>query len=261
VFDDFKADEAHIVQDIATKHNLAFTLDRKQTLSYDFAEARKQGITVMETLSSETRYSIRRSMKVFHNEFTTEWAEDTEHAFAIFDELITLYNQTWKSLRKRSVFDSIRFTNFQKAIIPILLKRKELILFRVKSKEFGTLGCLSLLVDNGVGYGYQLGINHFENVAFQTINKKRLRTGFILHTLCMEECLKRGIMEYNFAEGLHGYKRELTNIEGEYTTVSLRKNSKPLLRDAIFKLHKKVTEKKKTPLIVQLLIKAIRSAK
>ncbi len=256
VFDEFNQEESDTVLNVLQEKSYAFHIDKHPVLFYDFIKFSKT--PVLETLSKDTRYKLRRSMKLLDNDLQIEWAEKASHALDIQRELITLYNATWKKLGKRSMFDSKRFTKFQEIIIPKLLRYKSVILFRVRSKKIGTLGCLSLFVDNGVAYGYQLGFNDVFNLQLGQVNNKRLRIGYILHTLCMEECRKRGIKAYNFSLGIYPYKKDLSNAESEVVTISVRRGIKPTLRDGIVNIYNKLNASKKTPMVLQILRKVFR---
>ena len=214
-------------------------IERNECQFMNLAKIRKEGISVLDAFSNDTRYSIRRSIKALGNDISVEWAEDDVQAQDILDELITLYNQNWHKRGKRGMFASERFTRFQYGIIKELFDTGSLLLCRVKSKEYGTLGCIYMLVDDGVAYGYQIGLLDFTDIDLKTINKKRLRVGFIVHALCMQESLDRGIDAYNFGVGDYGYKHELTNEVSKVVSVSIKRGLKPSLRDSIVKLYLK----------------------
>ncbi len=249
VCSEFNKEESELLLPLLTNTKYTVHIEKHPTLYYDF---RKYPNTpVLENFSKDTRYKLRKSLKFF-NDLKVEWAENSAQALEIQNELIHFYNATWKKFGKRSMFDSDRFRLFQERIIKKLIQDQSVILFRVKSKKYGTLGCLSLFVDNGVGYGYQLGFNDFSNIHFGNINKKRLRIGYIVHALCMEECRKRRILAYNFSLGIYPYKKDLSNATSEVVTIALRRNMKPYIREVIVKIYNKLNEKKKTPRFLKI---------
>jgi hypothetical protein len=256
-FDHYNSNEATYIIKAIRDLNLSYSLEKEPTLFFDLEKARINSSKILDNLSSEIRYTIKRSLKAFDNDITTKWAETESEALEILDEMTIFYNETWKKLDRPGMFASKKFSDFQKEIIKKLIKTNEVILFKAESKKYGTLGCLYLLVDNGVGYGYQLGLNSFDNVEFENINKKRLRTGYILHSLCMQECLDRGFKSYNFSTGIYQYKKDLTNNEDEVVMLSIRKGTKPLLRDQIISLYDYLNKDKKAPKLLVLLRKVI----
>ena len=253
VLDDFNSDGAAIFKELLSERKYDLTVESQNCRLFDLEILRKNKTSVMENLGKETRHSIRRSMKAL-GDITTEWAETPEQALDILNELITLYQKHWTARDKKGMFASERFTRFQKEIISKTFHDGSVIMFRVKSKQYGTIGCLYLIVDKGVGYGYQCAFNDFEGVEITGINRKRLRPGFVVHELCIEECLKRGINAYNFSIGEYPYKKELTNADSEIVTIAARNSIKPVLRDNIMNLYLKMDDSKQ----LSVLLKPIR---
>lgn len=223
----------------------------------DLAIVRQTTSDILSVLSYDLRYAIRRNIRALGPGLVCEWATTTKQAMAIFADLVTLHQQTWQRRGKRGMFASQRFTNFHKAIIRQLLPKEQVILFRVISPQYGTIGCLYLFVDNGVAYGYQCGFVDFTNRTIKGINAKRLKPGFVVHALCMQACLENGIAEYNFSVGERQYKQELATGSRMLATVSLRKSMKPYLRDVLLKTYAKVDYSKRMRFLVKPLYKLL----
>lgn len=211
----------------------------------------------MDFLSHDTRYSIRRSLKVFNNEIIIESAQDSKKALEILDELITLYNKEWHKHGRRGMFSSKSFTGFQKEIIKKLIKSGSIIMIRIKNKKYGTLGCIYILASENVAYGYQIGLNYFDHVNFDSINKKRLRIGFIVHLFSMYKCLENGLNAYNFSTGSDSYKKELTNGSDEVMTISVTNNFKPVIRNKIMDIYWNLNKNKTASILGKLIHKVI----
>jgi CelD/BcsL family acetyltransferase involved in cellulose biosynthesis len=194
--------------------------------------------------SEHARYAIRRTIRGFSNKLLAEWAETEEQASDIFADLIRLHQARMQSKGKRGMFSSSRFTAFHKTLISRVFRQGTIILFRVTSPEYGTVGCLYLLVDNGEAFGYQSGFNMFENTLIPGVNTRRLKTGMVTHALCMEECLKRGIRAYNFSTGNDFYKTELSNSEKAMDWVSIRRGWKPGMRDLVIRTYLRADKSK-----------------
>lgn len=254
MFDEYNAADAVDILPFFEKQNIQTFVERQLCRQFDFTSIDKNA-DIVESLGCDTKYSLRRSLKVFNNEVVLETAETAEQALDILDELIILYQKTWQKRGRAGMFASQRFSNFHKTIIRKLFQQKKVLLFRVKNKTYGTLGCVYMLVDNGIAYGCQLGLNDFADITFETINKKRLRTGFIVHTTCMQECMRRGLHAYNFGLGDYPYKRELTNSECEMVTISVRQGIKPLMRDGLIELYARLNKNKSAPLFSRILQK------
>lgn len=236
VFNDFTSSDSLLIQKIINDNKFNYAIERKPCKEFNFSKL-KNAEDLLSHYSYDTRYSIRRSLKVFENDIKLEWAEDYDQALVILDELIKYYKRMCQKRGLRGMFVSKRFYKFQKEFIQAFIKEKRVVLIKVASKNLGTLGCVYLYINNNTTFGYQIGINDFEGVNFTTINKKRLRTGFIIHYLCMQECFRRGLSAYNFTIGDYEYKNSLTNNEIEVFDISIRNNYKPALRDFLVKQY------------------------
>lgn len=221
----------------------------------DLQSLRERNMTAMEHFSSDTRYQIKRNLKEF-GELDIEYAEKIPQALSIFEELITLHQSTMQKKGKRGSFSSERFTAFHRNIIANMFHSGSIILFRVKSSRLGTIGCFYLFVDNGTAFGYLGGLNDFSNIGIKTINSKRLKPGFVMHALCMQACLDRGITEYNFSVGNELYKNELAKDVKTLVTLKVLKSLKSKMRESMFETYIKADEQKQ----FRLLLKPIYSA-
>lgn len=251
IFNDFDETQAKFIAQVFGDKNISIKNESCRALNLEVA--RKNGLGILGNLSHDTRYSIKRSLKAFGNDITVEWAENSHQALDILDELIAFYRKRWEGRGITIMFDSPYFAAFQRDVVQNLFETGKIVMFRVKSRSYGTLGCLYMISDNGVAYGYQAGFNDFENVDFGTINKKRLRTGFIVHTLCMEEALRRGIKEYNFSYGEYSYKKELTNTQSTLTTISVKNGVKPKIREQIMETYQKINNSDRASFLLKPL--------
>lgn len=205
---------------------------------------RKSNKTVLEYLSADTRYQIKRNLKEFQ-ELDVEYAETLPQAISILDELIVLQKESFQKKGRRSPFASSRFTKFQYAILKKRFSKGNIILFRVRSKRLGTVGCFSLYNDNKTAFGYLCGLRDYSTLEINTINPKRLKPGFVMHALCMQECLERGINEYNFSIGNEPYKKEFTSETKKLVTLKLQKSLKAKVRESLFETYIKIEEQRK----------------
>ncbi len=251
VFDDYRHLDAQLVQQLMKNNSYKLTVDHKSCKFFDFSLARKNQSTVLSNLNADTRYWIKRSKKILGDDFMLEWADNEEHALDIFDEIGFLFQQKWTRHGQRGIFASKRYVSFHKTLISKLLPQQKVILFRVTSKQFGTVGCLYMFVEKGVAYGYQIGLQDFSKISFGNVNANRIKAGYILHTLCMQECMDRGFQAYNFSVGDYAYKKDLTNAEDVVSTVSVRQSLLPYLREGAIKLHYKLLHNKNAAYILR----------
>ncbi len=245
VFDLYNQSEAIELKEILSRQHIHLSEDTEVCWYFDLDEPRKYNTDVLTQYSHSTRYAIRKTLMALDNNLTIEWAENTVQAFDILEDLVRLYNKKWQSKGTKGMFASKRFLSFQKDIIKNLIHTGNIVLFRVKNQKLGTIGCLYILVDNGVAYGYQIGLDDFDDVDFPSINRKHFKPGFLLHYLFTEECLKKGLKAYNFSTGFYPYKKLLTNKENSVITLYIRRQIMPYVRENIMKLHYKLIHNKK----------------
>lgn len=183
----------------------SFFVRREPCPTADLAAIRANGGDVIAALGKSTRASIRRGIRGFGT-VETEWSRSPEHAAEILDELIDLHQRRWTEAGKPGVFASDRFSSFHRALIPRLLAEDAAFLFRAKGGQ-GTIGCLYGFIEDGRVLFYQSGFGQFAD--------GKLSPGLVTHALCMQECLNRGLREYDFLMGDMRYKRELSTTERE----------------------------------------------
>lgn len=245
VMDNFKAEEL-VFDHLWTKHadiiklnpwesKRKLIIDESPMPYMDFEKIRKSDNKLSNHFGKSMAYSIRRTIKEF-SDLEVDWPKTTSEAFEILDELITIYTQNMKKINRAGKFASSNYLTFQKKLIEKLFDQSKTLLIRVRSKKHGTLGCFYSLEDHGIAYSTQIGISDFDSLSLDSINKNRIKAGYTVHAIFMEECFKRGLSGYSFSTGIYPYKAYLTNaIEWEYN-VSIMRGIKPMLRYWIYKM-------------------------
>jgi CelD/BcsL family acetyltransferase involved in cellulose biosynthesis len=181
----------------------------------DLRVADKRNGDVVSTLTSNTRYQIRRSIRAF-GDVQGEWAETTDQALDILDELARLHQKRWSEVGQPGVFSSARFIEFHRALVKRLFPKGQILLYRVRS-PLGTIGCLYSFIERGNVLSYQLGLARFAD--------NKMKPGFVTHALCMQSSYERGLADYNFLAGADPWKRELATTERQlvWATASRRR--------------------------------------
>jgi CelD/BcsL family acetyltransferase involved in cellulose biosynthesis len=169
----------------------------------DLNAVRTAGKEVVQVLRASTRQKIRRSLRGF-DRLETEWGDDPDHALDILDELIVLHQSRWMKVGQPGSFSGTRFAAFHRTVVPRLVLRGAAILLRVRAGG-KTVGCLYVLIDKGRALSYLSGLNSFED--------NRLKPGMVVDAICMQECLERGLHEYDFMAGDSRFKREMSTGE------------------------------------------------
>lgn len=152
----------------------------------------------------ELRRKIRR-LDTPPGSLTCEWAETSEQARDILQELMELHTVRMASLGRPGAFSTRRIRKYHEDLIEVLWPRRSMIAVRVKRCET-TLSCLLALVDGDRIVGFKSGTNYAPHIA-------RLSPGSVAHILSMEESRKRGYSEYDFGDPYYPWKAELSNTQ------------------------------------------------
>lgn len=258
VFDELAAAESDVLATVLKKNGYKFVVDTHPMLYLNFDKLREAGQSVSDGFSSSMRYAIRRTMKTL-NDLEVEPAQTVEQAKDIFSELVSMYNNNVKKLGRDGKFASASYLQFQQRIIEKLFDKGLVLLFRVKSKQYGTLGCFYFLVDNGIAYFTQIGLRDFDDMELGETSKNKLKIGYLIHGLFMEECFKRNLRGYSFSTGIYPYKTQLTNDQELVTTISIRKSLKPIVRESVMKLYGKLDSNREASPFLRMLRTVINS--
>jgi CelD/BcsL family acetyltransferase involved in cellulose biosynthesis len=202
-------------------------VDLRKSPAFDFQKAAQEGYQdVISALGNNTRYNIRRSLRLFDMNFgprSIEWAETPEQARDILRELIHLHQKRWQRVGLPGAFQSERVRRYHEDLIDALSlwPQGSLIVFRVKQGET-TIGCLFNFVEGGHVMSYKSGLALFDD--------NRLKPGLVAHVVCMQECKrrglfseekkggeggKRGLLKYDFLTGERLYKEQLSNTKSD----------------------------------------------
>ncbi len=172
---------------------LQFRKKEERSPAFDFQKAQDEGYQdVLSALGSNTRYNIRRSMRLFDSTFgrqKIEWAETREQAKDILAELIELHQKRWQRVKKPGAFPTDRTKRYHEDLIDALSLWPQgfLIVFRLKQGNM-TIGCVFNFIDEErQALLYKSGFPFFDD--------NRLKPGLVTLAVFMEECKRRGLLE------------------------------------------------------------------
>ncbi len=229
--DGFVPEHADALIRAGANTGLQFRVDESKSPTFDFQKAADEGYQdVISALGNNTRYNIRRSLRLFDSNFgqrRIEWAETPEQARDILRELIHLHQKRWERVGEPGAFQSDRVRRYHEDLIDALSlwPQGSLIVFRLKQGET-TIGCLFDFVENGHVMSFKSGFPLFDD--------NRLKPGLVAHVVSMAECKRRGLLEeekyrqcglseeecrkrsllkYDFLAGEARYKEQLSNTE------------------------------------------------
>ncbi len=199
---------------------------RRESLYFDFDEARAKNSDVISLLGKSTRSNIRRRIKKT-GKLEFDWATNLNEGAEIFEEMVELHQERWNSVGEPGAFANPRFLNFQRQLLVQLVTEEKLVLFRLRH-EAKTVGCLMLLVDQNRLLDYLSGFESFDD--YPSI-------GLITHYLCMEEALKRGYAAYDFLVGKKQHKNNLSTHSNHLCWMTM---NRPSLKTKTVKMYRKM---------------------
>ncbi|MBL4711196.1 MAG: GNAT family N-acetyltransferase [Gammaproteobacteria bacterium] len=169
----------------------------------------------IDTLSSNTRYQIRRSIRLFeelHGPIQYEFAKDVDEAIAFFHEAGKYHVLRWES----SGFNNKEFVLFHENLIKSSKENNAVDLMKISSGEV-TIAILYFHIVDGDVYFYLQGINYAFN--------GQLKPGLVAHTMAAQYYLDKGMRKYDFMGGYSQYKCQLSDPVEDLVILSVQKPS------------------------------------
>lgn len=183
----------------------------------DLAAIRKEEKPYLQTISSNTRYQIRRSLKQYRQQGTLiiERVNDKSEAISFLNELAPSHKLRWGGGVGESGFANPKFIDFHKNLID-------------RSWSSGHIDGWRLLLD-GVPLAYFYNFIYQNRVYFylsgiEKNNKASLKPGLVGHSLCIQQYIEEGYEFYDFMGGGERYKKSLANKHQHLYKISLQKN-------------------------------------
>lgn len=169
----------------------------------DLAGSRAGGAGYLATLSSNTRYQLRRSARRYAQAGPLKLtrARDLAEALGFLDGLMALHQASWTRRGRSGAFATPGFLAFHQALIGVALPRGEVDLLRVNA---GTevVGYLYNFRWRGRVLAYQSGFAYSEN-------DEHRKPGMTCHQIAIESAMADGMLRYDFLAGGDRYKTSL----------------------------------------------------
>lgn len=181
--------------------------------SKDLVSVRDNQQDYIESLSPNTRYQIRRSIRLYqslHGELGLSLAHSREEALAYFHEAGKFHRLRWRD----SGYNNERFVSFHENLIINSFAEGSVHLMKITSGDT-TLAILYFhLVDDDV-YFYLQGINYEDD--------KKLKPGMVAHAMASQYYLDAGMKKYDYMGGYSQYKCQLSSPADELVTLCIQK--------------------------------------
>lgn len=185
---------------------------RKSSPYFDLRAAREANVEPIELLGSQTRAKLRRSMRKLGNPIG-EWAASAEQAEEMLHRMIERHQARWNALGEPGSYASRRFREFHFDLVHRLVPIGAMGMYRVTSPA-GILGCAQVFIDDNRALLYQSGWSPLPG---------NVSPGLVVDYLCLAECQRRGLDQFDFMAGTSDYKRHLSTHEAELAWVTWRR--------------------------------------
>lgn len=177
-------------------------VNRKPTAFVDLRTLRETGASYLSTLSSNTRYQVKRAVKMYEQRgpLTVEAARDTQQALRYFDELGALHEASWKRRGSGGAWSYPFLVAFHRRLIERTFAQGGIDIVKVSCG--GTpIGYIHCLVRDGWLGSYLSGF------AYEEDNK--LKPGLVSFYKYIEHQLAAGGDTIDFLAGDQRYKMSL----------------------------------------------------
>jgi CelD/BcsL family acetyltransferase involved in cellulose biosynthesis len=175
---------------------------RKPTAAVDFTGLRENRRAYLDDLSANTRYQIRRSMRLYEKRgpLRLDAARDGTQVLAFLDELKVLHQRRWEPRGKSGAFSYPFLERFHRSLIARSLLEGNAELLRI-SAGGQSIGYLYNFIWRGWVGTYLSGFAYEPDA--------RLKPGLVSYYLCAERHLANGMAVQDFLAGGERYKTSL----------------------------------------------------
>jgi CelD/BcsL family acetyltransferase involved in cellulose biosynthesis len=166
----------------------------------DLGAMRRNGNTILDLVSSNTRYQLRRSARRYEQAgaIVVRRAETDTEAMSFLDALAALHQATWRSRGRPGAFATPEFRRFHAALIGRGVGAGRVDLLEI-SAGARLIGYLLNFVHKDRVYAYQSGFNYADAGTHE-------KPGLVCHFAAIGHYAARGLSVYDFLAGDDRYK-------------------------------------------------------
>ena len=198
--------------------------------SVDLSELATSGKPYIESLSPNTRYQIRKSIRLYeqtYGELVLQHATTTAEALELFHEAGNFHIQRWQD----SGYLNQDFLNFHENLIRNGFDQGQIHLIKAKAGN-ETIAILYFHLINQSVYFYLHGLRYEPN--------RKLKPGLVAHALATQFYLDEGMKTYDYMGGFSQYKKQLSRPSGNMCTVCIQR---PRIRFRVENLARTIKKK------------------
>jgi CelD/BcsL family acetyltransferase involved in cellulose biosynthesis len=167
----------------------------------------------VESLNSNTRYQIRRSLRIYNESFgpvNLEVAKNQKEAIDYFHAAAPFHIARWVD----SGYLNRQFIRFHENLINQSYERGSIELLKISAGD-KTIAILYYQLENKNVYFYLHGLNYDNN--------KKLKPGLVAHALATQYFIDKGMEKYDYMGGYSQYKEQLADMSEELATVVIQR--------------------------------------
>ncbi len=211
------ASTATVVEELSSASGLSFhEIWCSKSYCIDLSSLRRKGTGYLSTLSRNTRYQIKRSLRQYEAQspMVLERASSANQAIDFLFEAAPLHLARWGVGINGSGFANEEFNRFHRNLISRTWESGCIDVLRVRCGEV-VIAYLYNLIYRGRVYFYLS--------ALKRESDPKLKPGLVSHAMAIEYYLDKGMEKYDFMGGNDRYKKSLADESEALLMVSFRK--------------------------------------
>jgi hypothetical protein len=191
------------LRNFSHKNLLNWNASETSTYGVDLTEFKVSDEGYLKHLSKNTRYQIRRSLRLYEERGPLEVnvAQSIDEALSFFRDAGEYHKLRWEGDDDDGDYIGVEFSKFHETLIKEGFPRKEIDLIKITAGET-CIGFLYNFIHKDVVYFYQC--------AFSYEDDKRLKPGLVSHYLGINKYICDGKKYYDFMAGHSQYKNSLS---------------------------------------------------
>jgi CelD/BcsL family acetyltransferase involved in cellulose biosynthesis len=173
-------------------------------------------LNFLDSLSRNSRYQIRRSLKLYAEEggIKLQFAQTEQDAQLFFNEIAPLHMKKWGTRPGESGFSNPAFLRYHQNLIKGAFPLGQVDLIKISCGE-RVLGYIYNFLYKGRVYFYLSGLVSEPD--------SKLKPGLCAHALSIQHYMDKGYRFYDFMGGQDRYKSNLGKVHEELYHISLQK--------------------------------------
>ena len=209
-----REEDAALLDDAAAVHR--HDLWTAPCYGIDLADIRRRDSAYLDTLSRNTRYQIRRAVRLYEEQgaLSIRRPQDTDEAVERFREIGPLHLARWGGGAGQSGFANPEFMAFHEALIRRHWDEGNVDVIHIRCGEELISAFYNLRYQGSV-YFYLSGVRRETD--------PRLKPGLVGHALCIQEYLDAGADFYDFMGGGERYKSSLGQLHQQLVKSALQR--------------------------------------